>query len=287
MLQVLRAKDDLFIKVLASQKSSYGTSSHPLLHILGSSPPSLISPSDPLYKVRSSVDLKSIAIMAPKTLLLALGAANFASAHFGLAYPSWRADTLSGTNLTGYSQWTYPCAGVPYGRGNVTDWPLDGGSIELDLHHDWTYVFINLGLESGGNVTTHNITLTPQFWNATGSGTLCVEKLALPTPAKDGQRGSIQVVTVGESGSGLYNCADIRFTSNATTLPSDQCKTEGVTVHTIKEQSANGTNSTSGNSTGNSTSGSGSSGAAGSGAHMLALSSVVGLSMAFVFGMSL
>ncbi|KAJ0318044.1 hypothetical protein COL5a_010791 [Colletotrichum fioriniae] len=225
--------------------------------------------------------------MAPKTLLLALGAANFASAHFGLAYPSWRADTLSGTNLTGYSQWTYPCAGVPYGRGNVTDWPLDGGSIELDLHHDWTYVFINLGIESGGNVTTHNITLTPQFWNATGSGTLCVEKLALPTPAKDGQRGSIQVVTVGESGSGLYNCADIRFTSNATTLPSDRCKTEGVTVHTIQEQSANGTNSTSGNSTSNSTTGGGSSGAAGSGAHMLALSSVVGLSMAFVFGMSL
>ncbi|KAK1499044.1 hypothetical protein CCUS01_02665 [Colletotrichum cuscutae] len=240
--------------------------------------------------------------MAPKTLVLALGAANFASAHFGLAYPSWRADTLSGTNLTGYSQWTYPCtvplfsqsllpsaprAGVPYGRGNVTDWPLDGGSIELDLHHDWTYVFINLGLESGGNVTTHNITLTPQFWNATGSGTLCVEKLALPTTAKDGQRGSIQVVTVGESGSGLYNCADIRFTSNATTLPSDQCKTEGVTVHTIKEQSANGTNSTSGNSTGNSTSGSGSSGAAGNGARMLALSSVVGLGMAFVFGVSL
>lgn len=114
MLQVLRAKDDLFIKVLASQKSSYGTSSHPLLHILGSSPPSLISPSDPLYKVRSSVDLKSIAIMAPKTLLLALGAANFASAHFGLAYPSWRADTLSGTNLTGYSQWTYPCTALPF-----------------------------------------------------------------------------------------------------------------------------------------------------------------------------
>lgn len=47
--------------------------------------------------------------MAPKTLLLALGAANLAAAHFGLAYPSWRADTLKGTNETGYSQWLYPC----------------------------------------------------------------------------------------------------------------------------------------------------------------------------------
>lgn len=96
-------------------------------------------------------------------------------------------------------------AGVPYGTGNVTDWPLDGGSLELDLHHDWTYVFINLGIEADGNVTTHNITLTPQFWNATGSGVLCVEKLNLTTPAKEGQKGSIQVVTVGDAGAGLYN----------------------------------------------------------------------------------
>ncbi|WYZ44464.1 hypothetical protein EsH8_VII_000900 [Colletotrichum jinshuiense] len=226
--------------------------------------------------------------MAPKTLLLALGAANLASAHFGLSYPEWRADTLTATNVTGYSQWTYPCAGVPYGSGNTTDWPLDGGSIKLDLHHDWTYVFINLGIESGGNVTTHNITLTPQFWNATGSGTLCVEKLALPTPAKDGQKGSIQVVTVGESGAGLYNCADIRFTSNATALAADQCKSEGVSVYPIKEQSANGTSdSDSGNSTGNSTGGGAPSDAPGRSAHTVALSSVVGLSMAFVLGMSL
>ncbi|KAF4819145.1 hypotheticall protein [Colletotrichum siamense] len=229
--------------------------------------------------------------MAPKTLLLALGAANLAAAHFGLAYPSWRADTLKGTNETGYSQWLYPCAGVPYGTGNVTDWPLDGGSLELDLHHDWTYVFINLGIEADGNVTTHNITLTPQFWNATGSGVLCVEKLNLTTPAKEGQKGSIQVVTVGDAGAGLYNCADIRFTANATTLPSDQCKTEGVEVYTVKEQSANGTveeGSGSGNSSGNSTSGGGgSSGAAGRSSHAVALTSIVGLSMAFVFGMSL
>ncbi|OLN81866.1 Uncharacterized protein CCHL11_07010 [Colletotrichum chlorophyti] len=226
--------------------------------------------------------------MVSKSLLFALGAANLASAHFGLEYPEWRADTLSATNVTGYSQWQYPCAGVPYGTGNTTDWPLDGGSIKLDLHHDWTYVFINLGLEAGGNVTTHNITLTPQFWNATGAGTLCVEKLALPTNATDGQRGSIQVVTVGDSGAGLYNCANIRFTSNATTLPADECKTEGVTLHVIQEQSGNGTNETgeSGNSTGSNGNG-GSSDAPGRSAHMLALSSVVGLSMAFMFGMSL
>ncbi|EFQ25686.1 uncharacterized protein GLRG_00830 [Colletotrichum graminicola M1.001] len=225
--------------------------------------------------------------MACKTLLVALGAANLASAHFGLVYPSWRADTLSEVNEEIYSQWTYPCAGVPYGQGNVTDWPLDGGSVTLDLHHDWTYVFINLGMEANGNITTYNITLTPELWNATGSGTLCIEKLPLPEPAQNGQRGSLQVVTVGDSGSGLYNCADLRFTSNATTLSSEQCKTEGVTLHAVTDQTTNET-SGSGNSTGNSTGGGdGTSGAARSGSHLLALSSVVGLSMAFVFGMSL
>jgi len=225
--------------------------------------------------------------MTCKTFLVALGAANLASAHFGLVFPTWRADTLSAVNEAIYSQWTYPCAGVPYGQGNVTDWPLDGGSVELDLHHDWTYLFINLGLEADGNITTYNITLTPELWNATGSGTLCIEKLPLPEPAQNGQRGSLQVVTVGDSGSGLYNCADIRFTSNATTLSSEQCKTDGVTLHTVKDQTTNET-SGSGNSNGNSTGGtSGTSGAARSGAHLLALSSVVGFSMAFVFGMSL
>lgn len=75
----------------------------------------------------------------------------------------------------------------------------------MDLHHPWEYVFVNLGL--GSNVTNFNYTLTgPTFWNVTGAGTLCVD---LPLPEglnpSDGQEGSIQVVTVGESGSALYN----------------------------------------------------------------------------------
>ncbi|CCF39372.1 hypothetical protein CH063_10222, partial [Colletotrichum higginsianum] len=97
------------------------------------------------------------------------------------------------------------------------------------------------------------------------------------------------VITVGDSGAGLYNCADIRFTSNATNPSSEQCKTEGVSVYTVKEQSANGTiEGGAGNSTGNSTGGNGgSSGAAGSGVHMLALTTFVGLSFVFAFGMRL
>lgn len=173
--------------------------------------------------------------MVSATLLLTAAIAPLASAHFNLEYPVWRANTLeSGTN---YSQWNYPCkinpslspqfppllptsnwkthtpspsigAGVPPATstsGNRTDWPLKGGSVKLDLHHPWEYLFINLGL--GANVTNFNYTLTgPTFWNVSGAGTLCVD---LPLPEgltmSDGQEGSIQVVTVGASGSALYN----------------------------------------------------------------------------------
>jgi len=160
--------------------------------------------------------------MAVAAFLL-LAVVQLATAHFGLEYPEWRSNTLgSGHN---YSQWTYPCtlrpplprraaanpfpsgAGVPgdIQGGNRTDWPLTGGSVVLDLHHPWTYLFINLGL--GANVTNFNYTLTPQFLNATGNGTLCLPTLALPTDLKvvDGTQASIQVVTVGDSGSSLYN----------------------------------------------------------------------------------
>lgn len=43
----------------------------------------------------------------------------------------------------------------------MTDWPIGGGSLRLDLHHAWTYVFVNLAL--GENATNFNVSLTPEF----------------------------------------------------------------------------------------------------------------------------
>lgn len=75
----------------------------------------------------------------------------------------------------------------------------------LDLHHPWTYLFVNLGL--GTNVTNFNMTLTPMFLNETGNGTLCLPKLTIPSSLNltDGTRASLQVVALGNSGSALYN----------------------------------------------------------------------------------
>lgn len=75
--------------------------------------------------------------------------------------------------------------------------------MSLELHHAWTYVFINLGL--GENVTNFNISLTPNFLNVTGNGTFCLPSLSLPEGIAEGTHASIQVVTGGKSGSALYN----------------------------------------------------------------------------------
>ena len=88
---------------------------------------------------------------------------------------------------------------------NRTLWPLTGGSLALDLHHPWTYVFVNLAL--GTISASFNISLTQQPLNETGNGTLCLPELTLPpgfTPT-EGQNASLQVVTLGQTGSALYN----------------------------------------------------------------------------------
>ncbi|KAF5003648.1 hypothetical protein FDECE_9819 [Fusarium decemcellulare] len=220
--------------------------------------------------------------------LLTLAAVQAVSAHFGLVFPAWRADTLAEENEDRYSQWTFPCAGVDYNKKNVTDWPLEGGALKLDLHHPWTYVFVNLGL--GENSTNFNVSLTPQFLNATSPGVLCIDELKLPSDVEvsDGDLASIQVVTLGESGSALYNCADIRFKKNAKG-PSN-CTSE-VDYVAIEEQTDEGDdkNSSSGNSSDSGSQGdSNDDNAAGVlGVNKVALTSAVGLAAAFVLGFGL
>lgn len=175
-------------------------------------------------------------------------------------------------------------AGVDYGAGNVTDWPLDGGAVKLALHHPWTYIYINLGI--GENTTNFNVSLTPQFLNATGKGQFCVEKLTLPSEVADGTLGTIQVVTGGTSGSALYNCADIRFKKDAEG-PSN-CTSEMEYI-SVKDQSVTDTTEESKSSASNSTTSNGDKGnAAGAlGVNKVALGSVAGLAVAFALGLGL
>jgi hypothetical protein len=73
--------------------------SHQLVPELSLVPGNTIeSPCSPRSPTTSTA-MKSIALLV---------AAQLASAHFGLVYPEWRANTLDSENEE-YSQWTYPC----------------------------------------------------------------------------------------------------------------------------------------------------------------------------------
>ena len=65
-------------------------------------------------------------------------------------------------------------------------------------------LYINLGF--GNNVSNWNISLTPQAFNKSGAGALCLPTVQLPAGlARDGQNASIQFVMGGGSGNALYN----------------------------------------------------------------------------------
>ncbi|EHY57753.1 hypothetical protein HRR83_005336 [Exophiala dermatitidis] len=174
------------------------------------------------------------------SVLLALVAANVVSAHFELVYPYWRANSF----IPPASQYIFPCAGLnttTESSNNRTLWPLDGGSLVIKFHHPWTYVSFNLGL--GNDTNTFTTSLNPMLLNETGNGTICLPKFTLPEGLgiQDGQDASLQVITIGDEGTALYNCADITFTSNATLLPDDQCKnSSNVDIYPLVEQFSNG-----------------------------------------------
>lgn len=232
--------------------------------------------------------------------LLALAAAGLTAAHYTLEYPEWRGDSFD--DDAGYTQWTRPCAGIPYGAGNRTDWPISGGSVALSLGHAFNYAFINLGLEEEGNITSFNISLTPQPLNTTGEGTLCLRHLPINIDydIPEGTNASIQVVKVGPSGNAMYNCADIRLTSEAQPLAEDECQNEDAQSYIIKDQagfngsttshgddhsSHGGDSSEGGDDSEESSEGGDDDSAAAFNAG--SISTIVGLGMAVVFGMNL
>lgn len=91
-------------------------------------------------------------------------------------------------------------------------------------------------------------------------------------------------MTVGDTGSALYNCADIRFKENAKG-PSN--KTGDVDYVKIKQQDGNGTEEGASNSSSSGESGDNGNGAGIVGVNTMALTSVVGLAAVFAMGFSL
>ncbi|OBT55748.1 hypothetical protein VE04_03839 [Pseudogymnoascus sp. 24MN13] len=156
-----------------------------------------------------------------KSFIILPALASLATTHYDLVFPEWRGDSFA----DGASQWIYPCANVTQEKSNRTLWPLDGGAVNIHMHHHWTYYAINIGI--GTLEPAFTATLTPELHNTTGNGTLCIPKLSVPAGlAKEGDSATLPVVTFDSFGSALYNCADITFSSKAVD-PTD-CKTDGV-----------------------------------------------------------
>lgn len=145
------------------------------------------------------------------------------SAHFSAIYPRPREADED-------NQGEFPCGGANKPSPSRTQWSLTGGPIQLDLGHERSLVQVLLGL--GNDVGENfNITLLPTVQEE-GPGEFCFENVAVPASLglRQGQNGTIQVVTDAHSDGGYYNVCvppllppKPRSTNQATNQPQPQC----------------------------------------------------------------
>ncbi|KAF8859403.1 hypothetical protein BDZ45DRAFT_589904, partial [Acephala macrosclerotiorum] len=130
---------------------------------------------------------------------------------------------------------TFPCGGQDTVTSNRTSWPLSGGSIALTMGYIDANVDVLIAVGSDPG-SAFNTVLRPTFTEQ-GLGAFCMTGFTTPSGMNitDGTMATIQVVTNGDPGGGLYNCADITFSSTATNPDSSVCKNAtGVTVSSAK-----------------------------------------------------
>ena len=130
------------------------------------------------------------------------------SAHFSVIYPSPREANEDLQN-------EFPCGGTNSPSATRTQWSLTGGPIQLDLGHDRSLVQVLLGL--GNDVGENfNITLLPTVQQE-GPGDFCLGNVVVPASLglREGQNGTLQIVTDSHPNGGLYN---VRFLSSFPSL---------------------------------------------------------------------
>lgn len=129
---------------------------------------------------------------------LSLAMASVATAHFTLDWPVNRGfdeDTMP----------NFPCGGFNTPSSNRTVVSLDAHTLPVDItfHHSQTAVsyLLALGTDPG---SSFNITLGPTI-TAQGLGEFCLPNLSLSSlNLTDGQNATLQVVTDGDTGGGLF-----------------------------------------------------------------------------------
>ncbi|EAS27427.1 expression library immunization antigen 1 [Coccidioides immitis RS] len=161
---------------------------------------------------------------------------SLSTAHFRLVDPPPRG--FSEDMLT-----RFPCGGQSMSKSrtsvSLTDLEMP---IALEMGHDQTavQVLLALGSHPGSNF---NITLVPTF-RQVGLGDFCLPSVSLDeqrlgVKPVDGMNATLQVVTNGDPNGGLYNCADITFSSTTEyTVPSSCKNGTGVTATPFSGEAA-------------------------------------------------
>lgn len=119
------------------------------------------------------------------------------TAHFTLRFPTQRgaADTESSEIA--------PCGGLPV-SSTRTSVSLTSFPLALEMGHDESVVQVLLSLSSNPeSEDAFNVTLERTF-GQTGLGDFCLPDVMVPEGVKEGDIGTVQVVTDGEGGGGLY-----------------------------------------------------------------------------------
>src|SRR5690349_21069556 len=134
--------------------------------------------------------------MLPQALL-ALSMLPCTLAHFQLTWPPKR-----GFNDDSATQ--FPCGGFNDVQQQRTDWPINGGPLQLNMEHPQTNVAVYLAIGNNPG-SAFNTKLRNQF-TVEVLGNFCVGQLNVPSGLNvtDGTPATIQVVTNGDGGGGLY-----------------------------------------------------------------------------------
>ncbi|KAF2839775.1 hypothetical protein M501DRAFT_932828 [Patellaria atrata CBS 101060] len=152
------------------------------------------------------------------------------SAHFQLEWPEARGfeDRTAGD---------FPCGGFNDVSDERTPFPLSGGPIQLDLGHTETklQVVLALGNDPGD---AYNHVLVPTIQER-GPENFCFGMVTFPDELNltEGMNATIQVLSNGDPSGGLYQCADITFTSTplSTTDYNDHCtNSSGIQVQPLE-----------------------------------------------------
>lgn len=139
--------------------------------------------------------------MLYKTLSL-LTLLPLSSAHFQLNWPASRGFAASNAA-------NFPCGGFNDVKTPRTDFPINGGPIQLNMEHPQTNVAVYIAIGNNPG-SAFNSVLRRQF-AVEVLGSFCVGGVSLPSGlnVSDGTLATIQVVSNGDPEGGLYQCADV------------------------------------------------------------------------------